>query len=80
MKPTLGSSWGPGAFLVRVLGGKVPGSPGDRCRPQGYEMMTIGPELQREKGRDEMKCGIESIKAGGVATCPFSREKAGDFR
>ena len=80
MAPSFWSTWGPGALLIRVLGGKVPGSRGDRYHPQGYDLMTIGPEPQKEKGGEEMKSDIEVIKARCVATCPFSRKKAGDLR
>ncbi|KAL3470355.1 hypothetical protein BJX99DRAFT_267494 [Aspergillus californicus] len=74
MEPSFWSTWGPGALLVRALGGKVPGSR-DRYQPQGYDLMTIGPEPQREKGAEEMRVDIEVIKMRGVATCPFSQAK-----
>ncbi|OBR14556.1 hypothetical protein CH63R_03282 [Colletotrichum higginsianum IMI 349063] len=75
VKPTFWSRWGPGAWLVRALGGKVPGSRGDRYFPQGYDLMTIGPEPQRGKGREDMLSDAEVIMARGVATCPFSQAK-----
>ncbi|VUC30925.1 unnamed protein product [Clonostachys rosea] len=75
MESTFWSSWGPTALLVRAAGGKVPGSKGDRYYPQGYDLMTIGPEPQKGKGIDEMKADIEAIRARGVATCPFSIAK-----
>ncbi|KAF9878045.1 hypothetical protein CkaCkLH20_04621 [Colletotrichum karsti] len=77
MKPTFWSTWGPSAMLLRMLGAKAPGSRGDRYYPQGYDLMTIGPEPQKGKGTDEMLPDIEIIKARGVATCPFSQSKAG---
>jgi hypothetical protein len=76
VKPTFSSKWGLGAMLVRALGGKVPGSRGDRYQPGGYDLMTIGPEPQKEHGAEEMMSDIEAIKARGVATCPFSQAKA----
>ncbi|RAH67581.1 uncharacterized protein BO66DRAFT_379237 [Aspergillus aculeatinus CBS 121060] len=79
MEPTLWSTWGPGALLVRMLGGKVPGSRGDRYHPQGYDLMTIGPDPQKERGAEEMRSDIEVIKARAMATCPFSQAKAGGF-
>ncbi|RAH86629.1 hypothetical protein BO86DRAFT_432021 [Aspergillus japonicus CBS 114.51] len=79
MEPTLWSTWGPGALLVRMLGGKVPGSRGDRYHPLGYDLMTIGPDPQKERGAEEMKSDIEMINARAVATCPFSHAKAGGF-
>ncbi|KAJ5585885.1 hypothetical protein N7450_005672, partial [Penicillium hetheringtonii] len=78
MKPTFWSKWGPGSWLVRGFGGKVPGSRGDRYHPQGYDLMTIGPEPQKGKGIEEMQTDIEVMKARGVATCPFSNVKNGE--
>ncbi|KAG7071444.1 integral membrane protein [Colletotrichum scovillei] len=68
MRPTTWSTWGPGAWLVKAVGGKVPGERGSRYFPQGYDLMTIGPEPQREKGRDEMMSDMEVIKARGAVT------------
>lgn len=79
MKPSLGSAWGPGALLVKAFGGRVPGSRGDKYIPQGYDLMTIGPEPQKGKGIEDMVSDIEVIKAKGVATCPFSQAKSGGF-
>lgn len=75
IRPTVWSKWGPGALLIRLFGGKVPGSRGDRYQPQGYDLMTIGPEPQKGKGVEEMRDDIEVIKARGVAMCPFSKAK-----
>ncbi|KAF4156841.1 hypothetical protein CNMCM8927_004468 [Aspergillus lentulus] len=80
VRPTLWSKWGPGALLVRIFGGRMPGSGGDRYLPQGYDLMTIGPEPQKGKGLEEMSLDMEVIKARGVATCPFSQAKSGSFR
>jgi len=73
VKPTFWSTWGPAAILIRLLGGRVPGSRGDKYQPHGYDLMTIGPEPQRGKGLEEMIATVEIIKAKGVATCPFSQ-------
>ncbi|KAH7225251.1 hypothetical protein BKA60DRAFT_537424 [Fusarium oxysporum] len=75
VKPTFWSTWGPRAFLLRALGGKVPGSQGERFHPQGYNLMTIGPEPQKGKGLEEMATAAGIIKAKGVATCPFSQAR-----
>lgn len=64
-------------MLVRALGGKVPGSRGDRYHPQGYDLMTIGPEPQKEKGADEMVSDMEIIRARTMTSCPFSQAKNG---
>src|SRR5699024_10782459 len=79
VRPTLWSKWGPRAFLVRAFGGKLPGSCGHRYEPQGYNLMTIGPEPQRDKGIEGMVSDMKVIKVRGVATCPFSHAKAGEL-
>ncbi|GKZ37300.1 hypothetical protein AbraIFM66950_008786 [Aspergillus brasiliensis] len=80
IRPTVWSKWGPGALVVRLFGGKVPGSRGDRYQPQGYDLMTIGPEPQKGRGLEEMRSDIELIKARSVATCPFSKAKLDGVR
>ncbi|KAJ5568977.1 hypothetical protein N7450_011463 [Penicillium hetheringtonii] len=80
IKPTFWSKWGPGSFIVRVFGGKVPGSRGDRYQPRGYDLMTIGPDPQKGRGMEEMKSDIEEIRARSIATCPFSQAKAGELK
>ncbi|KAJ5083104.1 hypothetical protein N7532_012147 [Penicillium argentinense] len=80
IRPTLWSKWGPGALLVRLFGGKIPGSRGGRYLPQGYSLMTVGPEPQNGKGMEEMGLDMDAIKARGVATCPFSQAKSGSFK
>ncbi|TDZ18070.1 Mycophenolic acid synthesis protein B [Colletotrichum orbiculare MAFF 240422] len=77
MKPSFWSAWSPVELLLRAFGAKAPGTRGDRYCPQGYDLMTIGPEPQRGKGIEEMKQDIEVIKARGVAICPFSNAKVG---
>lgn len=57
----------------------MPGAQGDRYIPQGYDLMTIGPEPQKGNGIEEMALDIEAIKSKGVATCPFSQAKSGAF-
>lgn len=72
MKPSLRTIWSPPAIIVRMLGGKSPGSRGDRYHPNGYDLKTIGPTPQEGKGIDEMKATVEFLKARGVSTCPFT--------
>lgn len=79
IRPTIWSKWGPAALLFRVFGGKIPGSRGDRYLPQGYDLMTIGPEPQMGNGIEDMARDIDIIKARAVATCPFSQAKSGSF-
>lgn len=75
VKPTVWATWGPGALLLKALGGKVPGSSGTRFHPGGYDLMTIGPEPQFGKGLEYMTSAVGIIKERGVATCPFSQAK-----
>jgi hypothetical protein len=75
VKPTFWSTWGPLALLLRLLGGKVPGSHGVRFQPQGYDLMTIGPEPQKGKGKEEMKMTMDIIKSKSLSSCPFSAAK-----
>ncbi|KAK2768579.1 hypothetical protein FQN54_000435 [Arachnomyces sp. PD_36] len=71
------SNWGPEGWLVKALGGKVPG---ERYDSGGYDLMTIGPEPQKGKGIEDMRSDIEVIKAKGVATCPFSQANFGNLK
>ncbi|KAL4978707.1 hypothetical protein BDW66DRAFT_157932 [Aspergillus desertorum] len=75
MRPTFWSKWSPEALLVMVFGGRMPGSCGDRYLPQGYDLMTTGPEPQKGRGLEEVGSDIAVIQARGGATCPFSQEK-----
>ncbi|KAI1069511.1 hypothetical protein LB507_008556 [Fusarium sp. FIESC RH6] len=73
VKPSFWASWGPAAILLRALGGRVPSWSKERYQPQGYDLMTIGPDPQKGKGVEEMVTAVGVIKARGVATCPFSQ-------
>ncbi|KAG5751779.1 hypothetical protein H9Q72_008440 [Fusarium xylarioides] len=73
VKPNFRASWGPVALLLRSFGGKVPSWSKERYQPQGYDLMTIGPDPQKGKGVEEMVTAVGVIKARGVATCPFSQ-------
>ncbi|KAH6683485.1 hypothetical protein F5X68DRAFT_242281 [Plectosphaerella plurivora] len=70
VKPTISSVWGPQALLFKLLGGRTPGSRGDRYKPQGYDLRTIGPEPQHGKGLEEMEADAKNIMARTVG-CPF---------
>lgn len=61
----------PLALFVRALGGRAPGTGGDRYHPQGYDLKTIGPKPQEGKGLDEMDTMVEVIKSRGLTSCPF---------
>ncbi|KAH6953559.1 hypothetical protein DER45DRAFT_528118 [Fusarium avenaceum] len=73
VKPSFWAAWGPFALLLRTFGGKVPSWSKERYQPQGYDLMTIGPDPQKGKGVEEMVTAVSVIKERGVATCPFSQ-------
>lgn len=75
VKPTLWSKWGPTALQLWAFGGRSPGSHGDRFKPQGYDLRTVGPDPQAGKGIEEMQPDIEEIIANGTGMCPFSRKR-----
>lgn len=58
---------------MRVLGGRAPGTGGDKYQPQGYDLKTIGPKPQEGKGLDEMSTTVEFLKAHGIDGCPFHK-------
>lgn len=73
VRPTFWSMWGPQALMLRALGGRIPGSRGDRYMPGGYDLKTIGPEPQKGRGLEEMELDVKAIMAKGLVTCPFSK-------
>ncbi|KAF4462825.1 hypothetical protein FALBO_10353 [Fusarium albosuccineum] len=75
VKPTFWSVWGPAAILIKAVGGRVPSWRVERYHPEGYDLMTIGPDPQNGKGLEEMMTAVGVIKAKGVAACPFSQAK-----
>ena len=72
---TLWSTWKPTSLLLQALGARKPGSQGDRFKPQGYSLSTIGPAPQEGKGLDEMRTTVEFMKSRGAAECPFAGMK-----
>lgn len=73
VKPSVWKSWGMSGLLTRAIGGRVPGSAGDKYHPKGYDLWTIGPQPQQGKGIEDMKSNIELLKSRGLDRCPFSR-------
>lgn len=59
------------ALFVRSLGGRAPGTGGDKYYPSGYNLKTIGPKPQEGKGLDEMKITVEFMGSRGIPGCPF---------
>ncbi|CVK96607.1 uncharacterized protein FMAN_10938 [Fusarium mangiferae] len=74
------SNWwtthGPRAQMIRVLGGKLPESVLGKFKPQGYDLMTIGPQPQEGKGMDSMAATISGLQSQDLSTCPFKRFKS----
>ncbi|KAK6349300.1 hypothetical protein TWF730_010050 [Orbilia blumenaviensis] len=67
------STWGPGALFVKMMGGRLAGSGGDRFYPQGYDLMTIGPKPQEGKGKEDMVATMEFLRARNMEGCPFQK-------
>lgn len=72
VKPTLWRRWGPGAWIARLLGYKVPGDDGDSYYPQGYTFADIGPhQAFGDKGMEEMDDIRARLVRGNRGGCPF---------
>ncbi|RYP93702.1 hypothetical protein DL770_000233 [Monosporascus sp. CRB-9-2] len=72
IQPGFWTIWSPGSVLLRALGARKPGSNGDRYKPKGYDLKTIGPAPQEGKGLKEMEAMVEFMKNRGVGECPFA--------
>ncbi|RYP11826.1 hypothetical protein DL767_011441 [Monosporascus sp. MG133] len=75
IQPSFWTIWSPGSVLLRALGARKPGSNGDRYKPKGYDLKTIGPAPQEGKGFKEMEATVEFMKSRGVGECPFAAVK-----
>lgn len=75
IQPGFWSMWSPSAVLLRMFGARKPGSKGDRYKPTGYDLKTIGPPPQEGKGLEEMRATVEFMKGRGVNECPFAGMK-----
>ena len=73
--PSFLNTWNLRSIILRALGARKPGSRGDRYKPAGYDLMTIGPATHEGKGHDEMLATIEYMKARGAGECPFANVK-----
>ncbi|KAF3162543.1 hypothetical protein TWF788_001995 [Orbilia oligospora] len=73
VKKDIWSIWGPSALFVRALGGRLPGSHGDRFHPQGYDLTTIGPKPQEGRGLENMAATMEFLRARNISGCPFQK-------
>ncbi|CAF9921181.1 MAG: hypothetical protein HETSPECPRED_004457 [Heterodermia speciosa] len=72
IKPTLRRRWGPGAWITRLLGYKVPGDDGDKYHPDGYTIAEIGPRELSGKGLEEMSKTRLRLTSADFGGCPFS--------
>ncbi|KAF5967529.1 dephospho kinase protein [Fusarium bulbicola] len=70
-KPSWWTTYGPGAQIIRVLGGKLPESVSGKFKPEGYDLTTIGPQPQEGKGMDSMATTIRGLESHNLTTCPF---------
>ncbi|PGH14887.1 hypothetical protein AJ79_02749 [Helicocarpus griseus UAMH5409] len=72
IKPTFKNRWGLKALFVRIFGsGSVPSINGS-YRDQGYDLRTIGPAVQENRGHDEMEAISQGLKDMNFASgCPF---------
>ncbi|KAK3615931.1 hypothetical protein LTR56_026296 [Elasticomyces elasticus] len=50
IRPTLYNRWSLNSWLIRMVGGSVPGDEGLKYYPQGYIVTELGPENLRGKG------------------------------
>lgn len=75
IQPGFWSVWSPGAVLLRIFGAKKPGSKGDKYKPMGYDLKTIGPLPQEGKGFEEMRATVKFMKERGAGECPFAGMK-----
>lgn len=73
VQPTFQTQWSLSALVLRLFGGKVPRGSETKYHPEGYDLMTIGPERNVGKGLDEMGTVIDYMKARGLVECPFKQ-------
>ncbi|KAK7753054.1 hypothetical protein SLS62_005004 [Diatrype stigma] len=72
IKPTLWNRWGPGAWVIWLAGGKVPGDDPDEFMPQGYSFEDVGPRNRANMGKEEMDIDAEELMKSGRGGCPFA--------
>ncbi|KFY43048.1 hypothetical protein V494_02122 [Pseudogymnoascus sp. VKM F-4513 (FW-928)] len=75
VRPSFWATWSPMAMILRSLGGRAPGTGGDRYHPSGYDLKTIGPKPQEGKGLEEMDVMVEFMGSRGIPGCPFHNGK-----
>lgn len=74
VKPTLWNRWlSPNAIGARLLGYPLPGDQGDKYRPGGYDLATMGPEAFEGKGREYQEEEMKILERERRGQCPFLR-------
>ena len=71
VKPILLRRWGPGAWITRLFGYKVPGDDGEKYFPQGYSFADVGPTAFSGKGTKEMEEIHIRLVRQDRGGCPF---------
>lgn len=69
---TFWNRWGPEGLLTRILGGKVPGSGGEKLKPQGFLFEDIGPAHAMGKNKAEMAEWEQRLRKERPSGCPFA--------
>ncbi|KAK3177581.1 hypothetical protein K4F52_009632 [Lecanicillium sp. MT-2017a] len=72
VKPTIWKRWGPSAWAVWLLGGKLPGDDPEHLLPEGYLFEEVGPSKYKNMGKDEMAADAERMLRSKRGGCPFS--------
>lgn len=71
IRPTSWNRWGPAAWAVWLVGGKVPGDDPDEFKPDGYSFDDMGPSNMAYRGKDEMRANADELLKSGRGSCPF---------
>lgn len=70
IKPSFSTRWGWKAWLLRMVGGTIPGD--EQCYPAGYRICDLGPITLVGEGEEEMNKTRRELTAKRAA-CAFSR-------
>ncbi|KAK3634242.1 hypothetical protein LTR56_015449 [Elasticomyces elasticus] len=73
IRPTLYNRWSLNSWLIRMVGGSVPGDQGAKYCPKGYIITELGPDDMRGKGEHDMQATRDRLSRNGRIDCPFDR-------
>ncbi|KAK4970890.1 hypothetical protein LTR42_007867 [Elasticomyces elasticus] len=73
IRPTLYKRWSLNSWLIRMVGGSVPGDQGAKYCPQGYSITELGSDDMRGKGEHDMQATRDRLSRNGRIDCPFDR-------